>query len=63
MSLQDMRELLFQKFDHDKDTFISFDEYVSTVRQHPALMEFLGTVFPSPQTLDVIGHCLNLREF
>lgn len=58
-----MRELIFQKFDLDKDTFISFDEYTGIVRKHPALMEFLGTVFPSPQTLNVIGHCLNLNEF
>lgn len=58
-----MLELLFHKFDLDKDTFISYEEYTSIVLEHPELMEFLGTVFPSPQTLDVIAHCLNLCDF
>lgn len=58
--LQDMRELIFQKFDADKDTFISYDEYCTVVRQTPALLEFLGVVRPSATQMNVIMHCINL---
>ncbi|KAH8396512.1 hypothetical protein KR215_000023 [Drosophila sulfurigaster] len=57
----DMLELLFQKFDKDKDLLISFEEYCDTVRKQPELLEFLGTVFPSKNDLDVVGLCCNLH--
>ncbi|XP_034477548.1 EF-hand calcium-binding domain-containing protein 1-like [Drosophila innubila] len=56
----DMLELLFIKFDKDKDMLISYDEYCDVVRQQPELLEFLGVIFPSKVQMDVIGLCVNL---
>ncbi|KAH8370104.1 hypothetical protein KR093_002188 [Drosophila rubida] len=57
----DMLELLFQKFDLDKDLVITFDEYCEVVRKQPELLEFLGTIYPSQYDLDVVGLCCNLQ--
>lgn len=58
--LQDMLELIFIKFDLDKDLQISFDEYAEIVRKQPVLLEFLGTVFPSKVQLNTVALCVNL---
>lgn len=55
-----MLDIIFIKFDLDKDFVIGYDEYVSIVRKQPALMEFLGVVFPSDVQLNVVAHCVNL---
>lgn len=57
-----MLELIFKKFDLDKDTNIGFDEYVSIVRKQPQLLEFLGAIFPSDVQLNVVSHCANLMS-
>ncbi|KAM8714266.1 hypothetical protein ACLKA7_014406 [Drosophila subpalustris] len=56
----DMLELLFIKFDKDKDMFISYEEYCDCVREQPELLEFLGVVFPSKVQMNVIEICSNL---
>ncbi|XP_017866457.1 PREDICTED: uncharacterized protein LOC108616033 [Drosophila arizonae] len=56
----DMLELIFIKFDLDKDLQISFDEYAEIVRKQPVLLEFLGTVFPSKVQLNTVALCVNL---
>ncbi|XP_022222664.1 uncharacterized protein LOC111074248 [Drosophila obscura] len=57
---QDMVELIFMKFDLDKDSVISADEYYEVVRQQPMLMEFLGPVFPTTRQKDVVALCANI---
>ncbi|XP_017836422.1 neurocalcin homolog isoform X3 [Drosophila busckii] len=56
----DMLDLLFSKFDLDKDMFISIEEYCEIVRAEPALLEFLGRVFPTQTELEVVSVCVNL---
>lgn len=58
--LQDMLDLIFSKFDLDKDLVISFEEYSEVVRKQPAILEFLGTIFPPQGQLDVVRMCANL---
>lgn len=55
-----MLDIIFIKFDLDKDFVISFEEYVNIVRKQPQLLEFLGVVFPSDVQLNVVAHCVNL---
>ncbi|KAH8394926.1 hypothetical protein KR222_010992 [Zaprionus bogoriensis] len=56
----DMLEIIFAKFDLDKDLTISYEEYASIVYKQPKMLEFLGNVFPSDVQLNVIAHCFNL---
>lgn len=57
-----MLEIIFLKFDIDKDMNISYEEYVNVVRKQPQMMEFLGVIFPSLVQLDVVAHCVNLMS-
>ncbi|XP_030387693.1 uncharacterized protein LOC115634239 [Scaptodrosophila lebanonensis] len=59
----DMTEVIFMKFDLDRDMVISEEEYFNVVREQPALIEFLGRVFPSTRDLDVIAMCSNILSF
>ncbi|KAH8261638.1 hypothetical protein KR044_012750 [Drosophila immigrans] len=56
----DMVEMIFAKFDIDKDLTISAEEYADCVRKQPMMMEFLGKVFPSKTQLDAVRHCVNI---
>ncbi|KAH8396935.1 hypothetical protein KR215_006423 [Drosophila sulfurigaster] len=56
----DMVEMIFSKFDLDKDLFISIEEYSDCVRKQPMMMEFLGKVFPSNSQLEAVRHCVNI---
>ncbi|XP_034478161.1 EF-hand calcium-binding domain-containing protein 1-like [Drosophila innubila] len=56
----DMVEMIFSKFDLDKDMLISMDEYMDVVRKQPMMMEFLGRIFPTESQLDTVSHCVNL---
>ncbi|XP_023177833.1 EF-hand calcium-binding domain-containing protein 1-like [Drosophila hydei] len=56
----DMLELIFMKFDLDKDLVITFEEYAEVIRQQPELLEFLGVVFPSKVQLNTVALCVNL---
>ncbi|KAH8394927.1 hypothetical protein KR222_010995 [Zaprionus bogoriensis] len=56
----DMVELIFAKFDVDKDLNISLEEYSDVVRKQPTIMEFLGTVFPPQRQLETVRMCVNL---
>lgn len=56
----DMVEMIFTKFDLDKDMLITIDEYSEVVQKHPLMMEFLGTIFPTQSQLDTVSHCVNL---
>ncbi|EDW61548.1 calaxin [Drosophila virilis] len=56
----DMLEVLFAKFDIDKDMHISFEEYCEVVRMQPHLMEFLGMVYPTQDQLDSVRLCVNV---
>ncbi|KAH8261280.1 hypothetical protein KR044_006271 [Drosophila immigrans] len=58
----DMLEMLFRKLDKDKDLLISYDEYCEAVRKQPELLEFLGTIYPSKNGLNVVGMCCNLMQ-
>ncbi|XP_059217376.1 calaxin-like isoform X2 [Stomoxys calcitrans] len=57
---QDMVELIFRKFDVDKDGIISYDDYSNVVRKQPMLLEFLGQCFPNTNDLTIIAYCTNL---
>ncbi|XP_030374649.1 uncharacterized protein LOC115624192 [Scaptodrosophila lebanonensis] len=57
----DMCEFIFNKFDTDKDGVISYDEYQYVVSNQPALMEFLGQVFPDVKDLCLIAYCTNIE--
>ncbi|KAH8309083.1 calaxin isoform X1 [Drosophila kikkawai] len=61
--LLDMKEMIFLKFDLDKDTNISYDEYCDVVRKQPMLMEFLGRVFPTNPCMDVLALCANVMSW
>ncbi|KAL7735436.1 hypothetical protein ACLKA6_019551 [Drosophila palustris] len=56
----DMVEMLFSKFDIDKDMLISMEEYTDVVRKQPMMMEFLGRIFPTQSQLETVSHCVNL---
>ncbi|KAH8268000.1 hypothetical protein KR018_004179, partial [Drosophila ironensis] len=56
-SLQDMVEFLLLKFDEDQDGIITFEEYSKVVLHQPALLEFLGPIFPSDEARLVIAYC------
>lgn len=58
--LQDMVDMIFSKFDLDKDLVISLEEYSEVVRKQPLILEFLGTIFPAQGQLDVVRMCANL---
>ena len=55
-----MLDLLFRKFDIDKDGVISYDEYASVVKSQPMLMEFLGKCLPESTALSVVEYCSNI---
>ncbi|XP_017061859.1 uncharacterized protein LOC108101851 [Drosophila ficusphila] len=59
----DMKEMLFQKFDLDKDTIISADEYYEVVRRQPMLLECFGRVFPPNPRMDVLALCANVMSW
>lgn len=61
-SLKDMVELLFKKFDVDKDGAISFDDYSTIVTKQPMLLEFLGQCFPNVDGMTVIAYCTNIMS-
>ncbi|KAL7728985.1 hypothetical protein ACLKA6_019822 [Drosophila palustris] len=56
----DMCEFIFNKFDLDKDGTISYEEYCEVVSNQPALLEFLGQVFPDVSDLTIIAYCGNI---
>ncbi|XP_055921128.1 calaxin-like [Eupeodes corollae] len=56
----DMVDLLFKKFDVDRDGLISYDDYCTVVRKTPMLLEFLGTCLPSRDGLTVTAYCSNI---
>ncbi|XP_005184380.1 calaxin-like [Musca domestica] len=58
----DMVELLFKKFDVDKDGVISYDDYATVVSAQPMLLEFLGQCFPNVDGMTVIGYCANIMS-
>ncbi|XP_011214269.1 PREDICTED: EF-hand calcium-binding domain-containing protein 1-like [Bactrocera latifrons] len=58
----DMVDLLFKKFDVDKDGVISFDDYSQVVMKQPMLLEFLGQCFPSIIGTTVIALCANIMS-
>uniref|UniRef100_A0A1A9WL94 EF-hand domain-containing protein n=1 Tax=Glossina brevipalpis TaxID=37001 RepID=A0A1A9WL94_9MUSC len=43
----DMLEVLFKKFDQDRDGSICYEEYAAIVKKNPMLLEFLGQCFPN----------------
>jgi len=55
-----MCEFIFNKFDLDKDGTISYEEYYEVVSNQPALLEFLGQVFPDVSDLPIIAYCGNI---
>lgn len=57
-----MVELVFKKFDVDKDGFISYDDYSSVVMEQPMYLEFLGTCLPSTDGMTVIAYCANITS-
>ncbi|XP_055848384.1 calaxin-like [Episyrphus balteatus] len=56
----DMVDLLFKKFDLDRDGLISYDDYSTVVRKTPMLLEFLGPCLPSRDGLTVTAYCSNI---
>ncbi|XP_037940782.1 EF-hand calcium-binding domain-containing protein 1-like [Teleopsis dalmanni] len=56
----DMVELLFQKFDVDKDGVISYEDYSSVVSKQPLLVCFLGECLPSAGIQQSIAVCANV---
>ncbi|KAH8290327.1 hypothetical protein KR054_001954, partial [Drosophila jambulina] len=59
----DMKEMIFLKFDLDKDSIISYEEYCEVVRRQPMLMEFLGRVFPTNPCMEVLALCANVMSW
>ncbi|XP_037716977.1 uncharacterized protein LOC119551627 [Drosophila subpulchrella] len=59
----DMKEMLFLKFDLDKDTNISMEEYYEVVRQQPELLECFGRVFPPNPQMEVLALCANVMSW
>lgn len=58
--MQDMVDMIFTKFDLDKDLIITLEEYSEVVRKQPDIIEFLGVVFPPQRQLDTVRMCANL---
>ncbi|XP_064540167.1 uncharacterized protein LOC135429679 [Drosophila montana] len=56
----DMTEFIFNKFDLDKDGVISYEEYNEIVSNQPALLEFLGQIFPDLSDITTIAYCTNI---
>ncbi|XP_037951179.1 EF-hand calcium-binding domain-containing protein 1-like [Teleopsis dalmanni] len=56
----DMVELVFQKFDVDKDGVISYEDYSSVVSKQPLLVCFLGECLPAKRTQQCIAVCANI---
>ncbi|KAI9579805.1 EF-hand calcium-binding domain-containing protein 1-like [Glossina fuscipes] len=56
----DMLEVLFKKFDMDRDGAISYEEYAAVVTKEPMLLEFLGQCFPNVDGMTVIAYCTNI---
>ncbi|XP_075166111.1 calaxin-like [Haematobia irritans] len=56
----DMVDLIFNKFDVDKDGIISYDDYSTVVTKQPMLLEFLGQCFPNVDGMTVIAYCANI---
>uniref|UniRef100_A0A1B0G473 EF-hand domain-containing protein n=1 Tax=Glossina morsitans morsitans TaxID=37546 RepID=A0A1B0G473_GLOMM len=56
----DMLEVLFKKFDTDRDGAISYEEYAAVVTKEPMLLEFLGQCFPNVDGMTVIAYCTNI---
>ncbi|EDW92571.1 uncharacterized protein LOC6532082 [Drosophila yakuba] len=59
----DMKEMLFLKFDLDKDTNIGVDEYYEVVRRQPMLLECFGRVFPPNPQMEVLALCANVMSW
>ncbi|XP_017108469.1 calaxin [Drosophila bipectinata] len=59
----DMKVLIMQKFDLDKDTFIQAEEYYDVVTRQPRLLEFLGQIYPSNPKMEVIAVCSNILSW
>ncbi|KAI8039486.1 uncharacterized protein LOC128254189 [Drosophila gunungcola] len=59
----DMKEMLFQKFDLDKDTNIQEEEYYEVVRRQPMLLECFGRVFPPNPRMEVLALCANVMSW
>ncbi|KAH8271272.1 hypothetical protein KR018_005631 [Drosophila ironensis] len=59
---QDMVEFIFGKFDLDKDSIISYDEYSEIVTRQPGLLEFLGKIFPDNGDVALIAYCHNIES-
>ncbi|XP_017070356.2 uncharacterized protein LOC108107365 [Drosophila eugracilis] len=59
----DMKEMLFMKFDLDKDTNIGVEEYYTVVRRQPMLLECFGRVFPPNPQMDVLALCTNVMSW
>lgn len=55
-----MLDLLFKKFDIDRDGVISFEDYSTVVRQQPLLLEFLGSCLPEVSNLTTVAYCSNI---
>lgn len=55
-----MLEVLFKKFDTDRDGTISYEEYAAVVTKEPMLLEFLGQCFPNVDGMTVIAYCTNI---
>ncbi|XP_017083341.1 EF-hand calcium-binding domain-containing protein 1 isoform X2 [Drosophila eugracilis] len=59
---EDMCEFLFEKFDTDKDGVIGFEEYSEIVQKQPALLEFLGKIFPDDKDRSLVAYCHNIES-
>ncbi|XP_017124442.1 uncharacterized protein LOC108144268 [Drosophila elegans] len=59
----DMKEMLFLKFDLDKDTYIQEEEYYEVVRRQPMLLECFGRVFPPNPRMEVLALCANVMTW
>uniref|UniRef100_A0A1A9Z6M0 EF-hand domain-containing protein n=1 Tax=Glossina pallidipes TaxID=7398 RepID=A0A1A9Z6M0_GLOPL len=58
---QDMLEVLFKKFDMDRDGAISYEEYAVVVKKNPMLLEFLGQCFPNVDGMTLVSGQENLK--
>lgn len=55
-----MLEVIFKKFDTDRDGAISYEEYAVVVKKNPMLLEFLGQCYPNVDGMTVIAYCTNI---
>lgn len=58
-----MKEMIFLKFDLDRDTNIGYEEYCEVVRKQPMLLEFLGRVFPPNPRMEILALCANVMSW